>query len=73
MSAQGFFVFKTKKLGGIFMKLEKLVGERFRERPSDCVADSHAFMVRGGYMKPASLWQEAGRYERIDGGCLCCI
>ena len=33
------------------MKLEKLVGERFRERPSDCVIDSHALMVRGGYMK----------------------
>ena len=33
------------------MKLEKLVGERFRERPSDCVVDSHAFMVRGGYLK----------------------
>lgn len=33
------------------MKLEKLVGDRFRERPSDCVVDSHAFMVRGGYMK----------------------
>lgn len=33
------------------MKLEKLVGERFRERPSDCNIDSHALMVRGGYMK----------------------
>lgn len=33
------------------MKLEKLVGERFRERPSDCIVDSHALMVRGGYMK----------------------
>ena len=33
------------------MKLEKLVGERFRERPSDCVVDSHALMVRGGYLK----------------------
>ncbi len=33
------------------MKLEKLVGDRFRERPSDCVIDSHALMVRGGYMK----------------------
>ena len=33
------------------MKLEKLVGERFRERPSDCSVDSHAFMVRGGYLK----------------------
>ena len=33
------------------MKLEKLVGERFRERPSECTVDSHAFMVRGGYLK----------------------
>lgn len=33
------------------MKLEKLVGDRFRERPSDCSIDSHAFMVRGGYIK----------------------
>ncbi len=33
------------------MKLEKLVGERFKERPSDCTVDSQALMVRGGYMK----------------------
>lgn len=33
------------------MKLEKLVGERFKERPSDCAVDSHALMIRGGYMK----------------------
>ena len=33
------------------MKLEKLVGDRFRERPSDCNIDSHALMIRGGYMK----------------------
>ena len=33
------------------MKLEKLIGERFRERPADCVIDSHALMVKGGYMK----------------------
>ena len=33
------------------MKLEKLVGDRFKERPSDCVVDSHALMVRGGYIK----------------------
>ena len=32
------------------MKLEKLVGDRFRERPSDCIVDSHALMVRGDYM-----------------------
>ena len=33
------------------MKLDKLVGDRFKERPSDCIIDSHALMVRGGYMK----------------------
>ncbi|MDF2537960.1 MAG: proline--tRNA ligase [Herbinix sp.] len=33
------------------MKLRNLVGDRFKERPSDCVIDSHALMVRGGYMK----------------------
>ena len=33
------------------MKLEKLVGERFKEKPSDCTVESHALMVRGGYMK----------------------
>ncbi len=33
------------------MKLDKLVGERFKEKPSDCVVESHALMVRGGYIK----------------------
>ena len=33
------------------MKIERLVGERFKEKPSDCVVDSHALMIRGGYMK----------------------
>ncbi len=33
------------------MKMENMVGDRFKERPSDCVVDSHAYMVRGGYMK----------------------
>ncbi|MCH5155760.1 MAG: proline--tRNA ligase [Clostridiales bacterium] len=33
------------------MKLDKLVGERFKEKPADCSVDSHAFMVRGGYVK----------------------
>lgn len=33
------------------MKLEKLVGDRFKERPADCVIDSHAIMVKGGYIK----------------------
>ena len=33
------------------MKLDKLVGERFKERPADCVIDSHAYMIKGGYMK----------------------
>lgn len=33
------------------MKLANMVGERFKDRPSDCVIDSHAFSVRGGYIK----------------------
>lgn len=33
------------------MKLANLVGARFKERPSDCVVDSHALLVRGGYIK----------------------
>lgn len=40
-----------KLKGPITMKLEKLVGDRFKEKPSDCVIDSHALMIRGGYMK----------------------
>ena len=90
------------------MRLDKLVGDRFKERPTDCVLDSHALMVRGGYIKqvangifssytplrritqkieqiireemdaidgqevlfpvvlPATLWQESGRYDKIE-------
>ncbi len=33
------------------MKIDKLIGDRFKERPSDCQIDSHALMVRGGYIK----------------------
>ena len=33
------------------MRMSKLVGERFKQTPSDCVIDSHILMIRGGYMK----------------------
>lgn len=33
------------------MKIEKLVGNRFKERPADCEIDSQALMIRGRYMK----------------------
>ena len=33
------------------MKIQNLVGDRFKERPSDCQIDSHSLMIRGGYMK----------------------
>ena len=36
------------------MKIRNLVGTRFKERPADCVIDSHAFSVRGGYVKYVS-------------------
>lgn len=49
------------------MKMTKLVGERFRERPSDCVIDSHALMVRGGYMKYVGngIYAQAAPLRRI--------
>ncbi len=42
---------KNSWRGKLIMKLDKLVGERFKEKPADCVIDSHALMIRGGYMK----------------------
>ena len=33
------------------MKLANLIGERFKETPSDCIIESHALMLRGCYMK----------------------
>jgi prolyl-tRNA synthetase len=33
------------------MKLANMIGDRFKERPADCIIDSHALMVRGGYIK----------------------
>lgn len=33
------------------MKVANLLGERFKETPSDCQIESHALMMRGGYMK----------------------
>ena len=51
------------------MKIRNLVGNRFKERPSDCVVDSHALMVRGGYIKNVangifSLYPRAKRVTR---------
>ena len=28
-----------------------MLGERFKQAPKDCIIDSHALMMRGGYMK----------------------
>lgn len=33
------------------MKMSLLLGERFKERPSDAMLESHAFLLRGGYMR----------------------
>ena len=33
------------------MKVRNILGERFKEAPKDCTIESHAFMVRGGYMR----------------------
>ena len=45
------------------MKIDKLVGERFKEKPADCVTDSHALMMRGGYMK----FVASGIYSQFPG------
>lgn len=34
------------------MLMRSLVGKRFKETPSECQIASHAFMLRGGYIKP---------------------
>lgn len=49
------------------MKLDKLVGERFKEKPSDCVIESHALMMRGGYMKDVAkgIYSQAMPLRRI--------
>ncbi len=33
------------------MRLSKLLGERYREQPSEALLISHAFMLRGGYIR----------------------
>lgn len=33
------------------MKISALIGDRFKESPADCVIDSHAYSIRGGYIK----------------------
>ena len=33
------------------MKVTALLGERFKDAPSDCTIESHKLMIRGGYMK----------------------
>jgi prolyl-tRNA synthetase len=38
-------------MGGKQMKISRLVGDRYREKPSDSVIESHSIMLRGGYIK----------------------
>ena len=33
------------------MRMSELIGERYKEKPVDCTIESHALMVRGGYIK----------------------
>lgn len=51
------------------MKLSKLIGDRFRETPSDCVVESHALMLRGGYMKYVAngIYSSLPPLRRITG------
>ena len=51
------------------MKMIDLIGERYKEKPADCTIESHALMVRGGYIKQVgtgiySLFTPARRSTR---------
>lgn len=43
------------------MKLSQLLGERLRQAPSECVAENHKIMLRGGYIKQVT----AGIYSLL--------
>ncbi len=36
------------------MKVSNIIGERFKDKPSYCVSDNHAILVKGGYIKQVS-------------------
>lgn len=36
------------------MRLSRLIGSRYKERPADAVLDSHAFLLRGAYARPVA-------------------
>ena len=51
------------------MRMSALIGDRYKEKPADCSIDSHALMVRGGYIKQVntgvySLFTPARRITR---------
>jgi len=50
------------------MKVDNLIGERFKERPSDCTIESHALMVRGGYIKQVAngIYSQLPPMKRIS-------
>ena len=50
------------------MKVDQLIGDRFKERPADCVVESHALMVRGGYMKQVAngIYSQLPPLKRIS-------
>lgn len=55
------------------MRVSKLLGEHFKQAPADCQIESHALMIRGGYIKPVgtgifSLYPSTKRITRkIEG------
>jgi prolyl-tRNA synthetase len=50
------------------LKVDKLIGDRFKERPADCAVESHALMVRGGYMKQVAngIYSQLPPLKRIS-------
>ena len=51
------------------MRVSNLLGEHFKQAPADCQIESHALMIRGGYIKPVgtgifSLYPSTKRITR---------
>lgn len=47
------------------MRLSKLVGSRYKERPAEAALDSHAFLLRGAYARQVAN----GIYSLLPPGC----
>lgn len=48
------FVRKTQNRTGKQMKINEILGKRYKEKPNDAKLKSHELLLRGGYIRPVS-------------------